>query len=296
MLQEEDAAALPAVLEALRRARGSDSIDTLARYLDHPGLGVRVAAAENLRALRATGLSGPLLDAWRVGLADGELEARLAVVGALAIQSDEPAREALVEIATDDPSRAVRVRASDALRELGSETVPEPGPETVDRPVLDYRAAMAPHYPLPGMSLFTPRAFLRTRHGVIEIHLDVVEAPLTSLSFVRLAQRGFYDGLTFHRIEPGFVVQGGDPSGDGFGGPGFALRCEITRRPFARGSVGMAHAGRNTGGSQFFFALSPQPHLDGRYTRFGSVVSGHEILDLIRPGDEIERIEVWTGE
>ena len=163
-------------------------------------------------------------------------------------------------------------------------SLPEPGPEDVDRPALDYRAAMAPHYPLPGMSLYTPRAFLTTRHGVIEIHLDVVEAPLTSLSFVRLAQRGFYDGLTFHRVEPGFVVQGGDPSGDGYGGPGFALRGEVTRRPFGRGSVGMADAGRDTGGSQFFVALSPQPHLDGRYTRFGAVVSGLEVLDLHPPG------------
>jgi cyclophilin family peptidyl-prolyl cis-trans isomerase len=162
--------------------------------------------------------------------------------------------------------------------------------------VLDYRAAMAPHYPLPGASLYTPRAFLRTRLGVVEIHLDVVEAPLASASFVRLARRGFYDGLTFHRVEPGFVVQGGDPRGDGYGGPGYALRCEITRRPFGRGSVGLAHAGRDTGGSQFFVALSPQPHLDGRYTRFGTVVSGIEILDQLRPGDVIERIEVWAGE
>ncbi len=296
MLQDEDASALPAILEALRRARGTDSTDTLVRHLEHPSLGVRAAAAENLAAIGSSGLSGPLLEGWRRGLGDGELEARLAAVGALATLGDGAAESALLEIATDDPSRAVRVRAAEALRDLGSASVPDPGPEAVDRPVLDYRAAMAPHYPLPGMSLFTPRAFLTTRHGSLEIHLDVVEAPLTSLSFVRLAQRGFYDGLTFHRIEPGFVIQGGDPSGDGYGGPGFALRCEVTRRPFGRGSVGMAHAGRDTGGSQFFMTLSPQPHLDGRYTRFGEVVSGHEILDLIRPGDVIERIEVWTGE
>jgi cyclophilin family peptidyl-prolyl cis-trans isomerase/HEAT repeat protein len=296
MLQEEDASALPAVLEALQRARGRDSLSTLTRHLEHPSLGVRVAAAEGLAALEAKGVEGPLLDSWRRGLGDGELEARLAVVAALRALDGEDAQAALVEIARDDPSRAVRVRAGEALGALGAADVPDPGPESVDRPVLDYRAAMAPHYPLPGMSLFTPRAFLTTRHGVLEFHLDVIEAPLTSLSFVRLAQRGFYDGLSFHRVEPGFVVQGGDPNGDGFGGPGFALRCEVTRRPFGRGSLGMAHAGPDTGGSQFFLALSPQPHLDGRYTRFGELVSGHEILDLIRPGDEIERIEVWTGE
>ena len=91
-------------------------------------------------------------------------------------------------------------------------------------------------------------------------------------------------------------MQGGDPRGDGYGGPGYTLRCEITRRPFGRGSLGMAHAGEDTGGSQFFLTLSPQPHLDGRYTRFGAVVSGLEVLDQIRPGDVIERVEVWTGE
>jgi cyclophilin family peptidyl-prolyl cis-trans isomerase/HEAT repeat protein len=295
MLQDEDERVLPAVLEALRAARGADSIETLRRHLEHPDLGVRVSAAENLSALEARGLSAVLLDAWRRGLGDGELEARLAAVSALAAQGSGTA-SALEEIAEKDPARAVRVRAAAALADEGVHSPSSPGPEAVDRPVLDYRAAMAPNYPLPGVSLFTPRAFLRTRHGVVEIHLDVVEAPLTSASFVRLARRGFFDGLTFHRVVPGFVVQGGDPRGDGYGGPGYALRCEITRRPFGRGSVGMAHAGRDSGGSQFFIALSPQPHLDGRHTRFGAVVSGFEVLGRIRPGDVIERIEVWTGE
>ena len=213
---------------------------------------------------------------------------------ALAAQSE--GTTPLLEIAERDPSRAVRARAAAGLREFGAASVPDPGPEAIDRPALDYRAATAPLYPLPGVPLYTPRAFLQTRHGVVEIHLDVVEAPLTSASFVRLARRGFYDGLTFHHVEPGFIVQGGDPRGDGYGGPGYALRGEITRRPFGRGSMGLAQAGPDTGGSQFFVALSPQPHLDGRLTRFGSVVSGIEVLDRIRPGDRIERIEIWAGE
>jgi cyclophilin family peptidyl-prolyl cis-trans isomerase/HEAT repeat protein len=296
MLADDDPRVLPAVLEALRRARGADSVDTLRRHLEHPDLGVRAAAAENLKALGTRGLEADLLAAWKRGLGEGELEARLAAVDALGAQGSEAARAALVEIAGDDPARPVRVRAATTLAEAGMDPAPDPGPQDVDRPVLDYRAAMAPHYPLPGASLYTPRAFLRTRFGDVEIHLDVVEAPLTSASFVRLARRGFYDGLTFHRVEPGFVVQGGDPRGDGYGGPGYTLRCEITRRPFGRGSIGMAHAGPDTGGSQFFVTLSPQPHLDGRYTRFGTVVSGLEILDQLRPGDVIDRIEVWTGE
>jgi len=296
MLQDEDDRVLPAVLGALRQARGSDALDTLRRHLDHPDPGVRAAAAENVVALDAGGLQAELLACWRRGLGDGELEPRLSAVSALEAQGGEAGQAALSEIATTDPSRAVRTRAAEALVALGVTSPPDPGPERVERAALDYRSAMAPHYPLPGASLYTPRAFLRTRHGDIEIHLDVVEAPLTSASFVRLAQRGFYDGLAFHRVVPGFVVQGGDPRGDGFGGPGYAVRTEVTRRSFARGSVGIADAGPDTGGSQFFITLEHQPHLDGRYTRFGTVVSGLEVLDRLRPGDVIERIEVWTGE
>jgi len=297
MLRDEDPRVLPAVLEGLRRARGKDALDTLRRHLEHADLGVRVAAAEGLAALGATGASSPLLAAWRRGLGDGagELEARLAAVTALAAQKDEEAGAGLAEVAGADPARAVRVRSALALRELGV-PAPDPGAQAVLRPTLDYREAMAPFDPRAGVPLYTPRAFIHTRHGVVEIHLDVVEAPLTAASFVDLARAGFYDGLVFHRVEPGFVVQGGCPRGDGNSGPGYALRCEITRRPYGRGAVGMALSGKDTGGSQFFVTLSPQPHLDGGFTLFGQVVAGMDAVDRIRPGDVIERVEVWTGE
>jgi HEAT repeat protein/cyclophilin family peptidyl-prolyl cis-trans isomerase len=297
MLGDEDPRVLPSVLDALRRARGKDSLDTLLRHLEHADLGVRVAAAEGIASLGAPGASPSLVAAWRRGLADGpgELEARIAAVRALAAQGDDAAKAGLLEVAGADPSRAVRARAAHALRELGADA-PDPGPESVLRPALDYREAMAPFDPRPGVPLYTPRAFLRTRHGTIEIHLDVVESPLTTASFIDLARRGFYDGLVFHRVEPGFVVQGGCPRGDGNGGPGYALRCEITRRPYGRGAVGMALSGKDTGGSQFFITLAPQPHLDGGFTLFGQVVAGMEAVDRIRPGDAIERVEVWTGE
>jgi cyclophilin family peptidyl-prolyl cis-trans isomerase/HEAT repeat protein len=297
MLRDEDPRVIPAVLEGLRRARGKDALDTLRRHLEHADLGVRVAAAEGLAALGATGASSPLLAAWRRGLGDGagELEARLAAVTALAAQKDEEAGAGLAEVAGADPARAVRARSALALRELGV-PAPDPGAQAVLRPALDYREAMALFDPRAGVPLYTPRAFIHTRHGVVEIHLDVVEAPLTAASFVDLARAGFYDGLVFHRVEPGFVVQGGCPRGDGNGGPGYALRCEITRRPYGRGAVGMALSGKDTGGSQFFVTLSPQPHLDGGFTLFGQVVAGMDAVDRIRPGDVIERVEVWTGE
>ncbi len=297
MLRDEDPRVLPAVLDALRQARGRDALDTLRRHLEHEDLGVRVAAAEAITALSPASLSGPLVAAWRRGLGDGEgeLEARVAAVGALAAQKDEAARTGLLNAARRDPARAVRARAAALLRESGGEAV-DPGTQRVSRAPLDYRALMAPYDPRPGVPLYTPRAFIKTRHGTIEIHLDVVEAPLTSASFVALARRGFYDGLRFHRVEPGFVVQGGCPRGDGNGGPGYALRCEITRRGYGRGAVGMALSGKDTGGSQFFVTLQPQPHLDGGYTLFGQVTAGMDVVDRIRPGDVIERVTVWTGE
>jgi cyclophilin family peptidyl-prolyl cis-trans isomerase/HEAT repeat protein len=297
MLQDEDPRVIPAVLAALVKARGRDALDTLTRRLEHPDLGVRVAAAEGIVKLGAQGLTPALLAAWRRGLADGdaEIEARLAAVSALGAQQDDSAKDALATVARQDPCRAVRARAAQILAGRGGETI-SPGIEAVERPPLDYRTAMAPYNPRPGVPLYTPRVFLRTRRGTIEIHLDVVEAPLTAASFVALVRRGFYDGLVFHRVEPGFVVQGGCPRGDGNGGPDYVLRCEITRRPYGRGSVGMALSGKDTGGSQFFITLSPQPQLDGSYTLFGHVASGMDVVDRIRPGDVIEHASVWTGE
>ncbi len=297
MLRDEDPRVLPGVLAALRRARGADALDTLLRHLEHPDLGVRAAAADEIAALGPRKLGAPLLAAWRRGLEDGpgEIEARISAVAALAAQKDEDAREGLRRVAKEDPARAVRARAVLALHELGTEA-PSPGPESVERPPLDYRTLMAPYEPRAGVPLYSPRVLLHTRKGTIEIQLDVVETPLTTAAFVSLARRGFYDGLAFHRFEPGFVVQGGCPRGDGNGGPGYTLRCEATRRSYGRGAVGMALSGKDTGGSQFFITLQPQPQLDGSYTLFGRVASGMDVVERIRPGDLIERAEVWGGE
>ncbi|MDQ3035543.1 MAG: peptidylprolyl isomerase [Myxococcota bacterium] len=133
------------------------------------------------------------------------------------------------------------------------------------------------------------RAVLETDRGRVVIELWPERAPTTVLRFAELVRSGFYDGLSFHRVVPAFVVQGGDPRGDGYGGPGWSQRCEESRAPYERGTVGMALAGRDTGGSQFFVALSPQPHLDARYTAFGRVVEGMEVVERLQPGDEIRR-------
>ncbi|MFN7135525.1 MAG: peptidylprolyl isomerase, partial [Myxococcales bacterium] len=108
-------------------------------------------------------------------------------------------------------------------------------------------------------------------------------------NFAHLVRRGFYDGLTFHRVVPAFVAQGGDPRGDGTGGPGYTIRCELNPRSYGAGTVGMALSGKDTGGSQFFIAHTPQPHLDGRYTVFGEVVDGLDVALRLVEGDRIER-------
>lgn len=131
---------------------------------------------------------------------------------------------------------------------------------------------------------------IKTTRGTVRLRLACPEAPLTCLSFLQLTNQGFYDGLTFHRVIPDFVVQAGDPRGDGWGGPGYSIRDEAGPMRFGDGVLGMALSGPDTAGSQFFITLSPQPHLDGVFTAFGVVVGGREVLDRITQGDQIVRI------
>ena len=153
----------------------------------------------------------------------------------------------------------------------------------VRAPALPAKAEAPPAPPVPAGTLWR----IETAHGPVVITPDIEAAPATVAQLSRLAREGFFRRLTFHRVVPDFVVQGGDPRGDGEGGPGFTIPCEVSPGPYLRGTVGMALAGKDTGGSQFFVALSPQPHLDGRYTIIGTVVSGMEALDGMVEGDPL---------
>ncbi|HVN48148.1 MAG TPA: peptidylprolyl isomerase [Bacteroidota bacterium] len=133
---------------------------------------------------------------------------------------------------------------------------------------------------------------LATTKGNVVLELLKEDAPFTVLSFVKLIQQHYYDGLIFHRVIPNFVVQGGDPRGDGWGGPDFILRTETSLVKFERGSCGMASAGKDTEGSQFFITHMPTPHLDGRYTIFGTVIQGMEIVDRLQIGDKILSLQL----
>ncbi|MDQ0158528.1 peptidylprolyl isomerase [Alkalibacillus salilacus] len=128
----------------------------------------------------------------------------------------------------------------------------------------------------------------------IQFELYPDGAPNTVDNFVKLAKDGFYDGLTFHRVIPGFVIQGGCPNGTGTGGPGYTIKCETEDNPYQheRGSLSMAHAGKDTGGSQFFICHDQQPHLDGRHTVFGKVTDGLDVVDRVRPGDVMQTVTI----
>lgn len=294
LLQDPDVRVLPAVLAALRQVQGPAAVEVLRVHLAHPDYAVRSAALDGLVALEAQGETSRLRACYELSRGDRELDARLSLVPALALQKDPAALALLQSIARTDPERVVRARAAAALRGRVT-TTPDPSMVESPRALLDYHTALAPYDVLPGATVYSPRAILHTSRGRIELHLDVIETPLTTQSFIDLARRGFFNGLTFHRVVPGFVVQGGCPRGDGSGGPGYTLRCEISQRPYGRGAVGMALSGKDTGGSQFFMTLSPTPHLDGRYTLFGRVAEGFEVLDALRPGDGIQSVEIWDG-
>ena len=138
--------------------------------------------------------------------------------------------------------------------------------------------------------------YLDTDRGTIQIELAVLDAPLTVENFVTLARKGYFDGLSVHRVVPDFVIQSGDPRGDGEGGPGYTIRDELSERPYLRGTVGMALDWADTGGSQFFITHSPQPHLDAKYTVFGRVIAGMDVVDQIQQGDIIRRVRVNDGD
>lgn len=138
------------------------------------------------------------------------------------------------------------------------------------------------------------KAIIEMDKGTITIELFEKEAPGTVGNFAKLIGEGFYDGLTFHRVIPGFVAQGGCPNGTGTGGPGYTIPCETKGNPHKhlRGSLSMAHRGPNTGGSQFFLVYEPQPHLDGLHTVFGRVIDGMDVVDAIVPGDRMNKVTV----
>jgi cyclophilin family peptidyl-prolyl cis-trans isomerase/HEAT repeat protein len=289
MLQDEDKRVVPSVLAALVRLKAADASQVVLAAANEPDFAVRSAAARLVGELKPAGGPDALRAAYKRGQADSAYSARAAALAALAEYGSVEAGETL-KAALTDKDWAVRIRAADLLATL------EPGFEARQaiRPAPGAPPAVYsdPEIVAPA---YSPHVFIETAKGTIEFELAVLDAPQTSRNFVALARKGFFNGLPIHRVVANFVVQDGDSRGDGEGGPGYTIRDELNDRPYLRGTVGMALAWRDTGGSQFFITHSPQPHLDGRYTMFGRVVNGMEVVDRIQQGDVIDRVRVWDG-
>jgi cyclophilin family peptidyl-prolyl cis-trans isomerase/HEAT repeat protein len=285
---DEDRRVVPAALRALVRLKAPDAAKVVLAHLKEEDYVIRETAATLLKEIKPEGGLEALREAYKAGDPDSAYGARAAAIDAMAAYGEE-ARDA-VRAALSDRDWAVRVRAVDILAKLDPsadyrhDIRPAPGtpPAPYDDPML-----AAPPY--------SPHVFIETGKGTIEFELSVLDAPQTTRNFMVLARKGYFNGLQVHRVVPNFVVQDGDPRGDGEGGPGHTIRDELNERPYLRGTVGMALAWRDTGGSQFFITHSPQPHLDGRYTVFGHVVNGMDVVDRIQIGDVIQRVRVWDG-
>jgi cyclophilin family peptidyl-prolyl cis-trans isomerase/HEAT repeat protein len=289
LLQDPDRRVIPNVLRALVRLEAPGVERVLLDHLQQADYVIRQTAAALIGESKPAGALAALQAAYREGEADATYGARAAAIEGMAAYGEDALEG--VRTALADRDWAVRVRAVELLAKLD--------------PSQDYRLAArpapgTPPAPYDDPALLAPRAsphvFIDTTKGTIQFELAVLDAPQTTRNFMALARRGFFNGLPVHRVEANFVIQDGDPRGDGTGGPGYSIRDELNDRPFVRGTVGMARAWRDTGGSQFFITHSPQPHLDGRYTAFGHVINGMDVVDRIQVGDVIQRIRVWDGE
>ena len=289
MLADDDKRVQQAVLRAMARMKVPDLPELLRARVSEPDFGVRTVVAELLGELKPAEGAEALRELYKRALPDLAYDARAAAIAALAEFGSAEATETL-KAALADREWAVRVRAAELLDKL------EPGE--------DHRAAIRPAPGTPPapytdptllVPATSPHVFIETGKGNIEFELAVIDAPQTTRNFINLARKGFFNGLAIHRVVPNFVVQDGDARGDGSGGPGFTIRDELNDRPFLRGTVGMALSWKDTGGSQFFITHSPQPHLDAKYTVFGHVVVGMDVVDRLQQGDVIQRVRVWDG-
>ena len=288
MLTDSDQRVIPAVLDALARIGATNAADVLMARLKAEDPVVRAAAARGLATIKAQNASAALIEAIKTGQRDGLLASRTSALDALTALDPVAARPWLTS-ALADRDWSVRLRAAENLRRIDrnadvSTMRPAP-PSAPELAAVD--TMIAPKY--------SPQAYIETSKGTIQFELAVLDAPRAVANFIALVRKGHFRGVQWHRVVPDFVVQAGDPRGDGAGGPGYTIRDEVSQRPYLRGTVGMARGGPDTGGSQFFITHSPAPHLDALYTVFGQVVNGMDVVDRLQQWDTITSIRVWDG-
>jgi cyclophilin family peptidyl-prolyl cis-trans isomerase/HEAT repeat protein len=271
MLQDPDERVQAAALKAIGRIKTDDAWKIVTESLGSTKLSVRGEAIELSKG--RTPALGALIECYGHSLGREWIEAREALVDAIAAIKDPGVAEFLQSVLAKDPVPSVRAKAAVALG-LPARALPA----KIDRPDL-LEARVPPE----------TRVVLETDKGEIEVELFPLEAPVHVANFVQLVDKGHYDGLIFHRVVPNFVIQGGDPRGDGWGDAGYNIADEINPVHFDRGMLGMPKAGKDTGGCQIFITHVPTPHLDGRYTVFGRVIRGMDVVDRIEVGDRIIR-------
>jgi len=279
--------AIPDVLRAFAAFKPKDLAEVLLKHLNESDVIVRGTAADLLGDLPPSEQHTRALTAALSRTASDPLnDAALSILDALGKQKSTAANDA-IKTALDSRDYLARRRAVALLKTNGAgDFTAKIGTVQTKNTTADYRRALA-------RSGTKPRAVVTTTKGSFTIELLPEAAPLTVDNFVQLAQRSFFDRITIHRVVPNFVIQDGDPRGDGNGGPAqHQIRCEINEVPYDRAAVGMALSGKDTGGSQWFVTHSPQPHLDGGYTVFGRVVAGMDVVDNIIRGDVIKSIVI----
>ena len=282
-------AAVQAVTARWERLR-PDGTETAFRRLSgavrrgDPALLYHGAPALADSAFAPRGAADTLAATYRTLTTPDDLEGMTATLKALGTLGG-PAATSILRNALDHPHLAIRKAAAQGLSTATDSTVTAAAKPLPETPTIDwsYLRELGPH----------PRLVMETNRGMVTIELDTEQAPQTVQAITRFAREGRYDGVPFHRVVPNFVVQGGDfARRDGFGGPGVFLRTEATRIGHRRGTIGMASAGKDTEGSQFFVPHSMQPHLDGSYTAFGRVTDGMDVVDRLRVDDRIESARV----
>ncbi len=283
----EDLLAVPAVITALAKTNTSDMAEILPPYLSsHDDVILRAAIEAYKPSPGAREAWAPLTKAYENISAGNGVETKIAILERLESWLHQPAVQECLLSALHDRLRNVRIVAARLLRQSGLVVCPE------DPGASETRTSREAYALVAAARKDQTIALMETTKGHVEIGLFREDAPMTVANFVSLARQGFFDGLSFMRVVPFFVVQTGDPRNDQEGGPGYYIRCEINMRPFERGSVGMALSGKDTGGSQFFITMSPQPHLDGSYTCFGRVLSGMQVIDRLVEGDRILKVTI----
>jgi cyclophilin family peptidyl-prolyl cis-trans isomerase len=281
LFEDEDRRVRTAVIEALGRFGDEERARALVRRaLRVDDLALRGSAVATIARWNDPSWRGDLERAYHRSDRFDLTEVRAEAVGALAALG-EAVPVSFFREALDDPEPMVRARAASVIEERTGEAIPR---ERIHRTEPLDAARLAPVE-----AVEPPRVRFVTYRGEFVVELFHRDAPVHCRELLDRVEEGFYDGLIFHRVVPNFVVQGGDPRGDGWGGGDRFVRDQIHRRRFERGTVGMPTAGPDTGGVQIFITHSPTPHLDGRYTAFGRVVEGMETVDRIERGDRIVR-------